>query len=145
MATLTDNRTSGGYQFPGKKSKGEIIVDWITTTDHKKIASWAPLLVEQRDKSDVIAATRIDSGTDVNFGAITQQLFQHLESKKSKLHLNSEVKAIRRVNEGWHLTIKNRKTGKTSYVESKFVMLNVAFSKFCPCIILEKIQYFMMC
>ena len=37
MATLTDSRTSGGYQFPGKKSKGQIIVDWITTTDHKKI------------------------------------------------------------------------------------------------------------
>jgi cytochrome c oxidase subunit 1 len=37
MATLTDSRTSGGYQFPGKKSKGQIVVDWITTTDHKKI------------------------------------------------------------------------------------------------------------
>jgi malate dehydrogenase (quinone) len=59
----------------------------------------------------------------VNFGAITEQLFEHLESKKSKLHLNSEVKAIRRVNEGWHLTIKNRKTGETSYVESKFVFV----------------------
>ncbi len=93
------------------------------STDHKKIASWAPLLIEQRDKSEVIAATRIESGTDVNFGAITEQLFDYLKSKNSKLHLNSEVVAIRRVNDGWHLTVKNRKTGLKSYVESKFVFV----------------------
>ena len=93
------------------------------STDHKKIASWAPLLIEQRDKTEVIAATRIESGTDVNFGAITEQLFDYLKSQKSKLHLNSEVIAIRRVNDGWHLTIKNRKTGRKSYVESKFVFV----------------------
>jgi malate dehydrogenase (quinone) len=93
------------------------------STDHKKIASWAPLLVEQREKGEVIAATRIDSGTDVNFGAITKQLFEHLKSQKSKLHLNSEVTAIRRVNDGWHLTIKNRITGEKTYVESKFVFV----------------------
>ncbi len=93
------------------------------STDHKKIASWAPLLIEQRDKTEVIAATRIESGTDVNFGAITEQLFDFLKSKNSKLHLNSEVIAIRRVNDGWHLTVKNRKTGRKSYVESKFVFV----------------------
>jgi malate dehydrogenase (quinone) len=93
------------------------------STDHKKIASWAPLLIEQRDKTEVIAATRIESGTDVNFGAITEQLFDYLKSQKSKLHLNSEVIAIRRVTDGWHLTIKNRKTGRKSYVESKFVFV----------------------
>ena len=93
------------------------------STDHKKIATWAPLLVEQREKGEVIAATRIDSGTDVNFGAITKQLFEHLKSQKSKLHLNSEVTAIRRVNDGWHLTIKNRITGEKTYVESKFVFV----------------------
>ena len=39
MATLTETRPSSGGSFPSKKkqSKGQILVDWLTTTDHKKI------------------------------------------------------------------------------------------------------------
>lgn len=104
-------------------SKQPLFAGFEFSIDHKKIASWAPLLVAQRDKSEVIGATRIGSGTDVNFGAITEQLFNHIQAQNSKLHLNSEVVSIRRVNEGWHLTIKNRQTGKKTYVESKFVFV----------------------
>ncbi len=39
MATLTETRPSSGGSFPSKKkqTKGQILVDWLTTTDHKKI------------------------------------------------------------------------------------------------------------
>ena len=40
MATLTETRPSSGGSFPQKKkkqTKGQILVDWLTTTDHKKI------------------------------------------------------------------------------------------------------------
>lgn len=104
-------------------SKQPLFEGFEFSTDHKKIASWAPLLIDQRSSDEVIAATRINSGTDVNFGAITEQLFEHLKTKKSTLHLNSEVIGIRRVNDGWHLTIKDRQTGKKSYAESKFVFV----------------------
>ena len=93
------------------------------TTSHKKIASWTPLLIEGRNQSEVIAATRITSGTDVDFGAITEQLFSSLASKKIDVKLNSEVVSIRRVNEGWHLTVKNGLTGEKRFVESKFVFV----------------------
>jgi malate dehydrogenase (quinone) len=93
------------------------------TTSHKKIASWTPLLIEGRDESEVVAATRITSGTDVDFGAITEQLFEALETKKVQVQLNSEVVSLRRINEGWHLTVKNSLTGEKRYVESKFVFV----------------------
>ena len=36
MATITPTRTNPST-FKPKRSKGEVIVDWLTTTDHKKI------------------------------------------------------------------------------------------------------------
>ncbi|MFM5967522.1 MAG: cytochrome c oxidase subunit I [Micrococcales bacterium] len=36
MATATASATANGYSTR-KKSKGELVVDWVTTTDHKKI------------------------------------------------------------------------------------------------------------
>lgn len=93
------------------------------TTDHAKIAKWSPLLVEGRSATDVIAATRIESGTDVDFGAITEQLFAYLAENKSKVELSSEVVSVRRIDEGWHLVIKDTRTGAKRYVISKFVFV----------------------
>src|SRR5882762_4534443 len=44
--------------------------EMVYTTDRAAIGSWAPLLVEGRDPNVPIAATKMDGGTDVNFGAI---------------------------------------------------------------------------
>lgn len=93
------------------------------TTDHKTIEKWAPLLIEGRTPGEKIAATRIDSGTDVDFGSLTQQLFDYLAANKSRVQTNSEVISITRVNEGWHLVIKDMVTKKKRYVISKFVFV----------------------
>jgi cytochrome c oxidase subunit 1 len=37
MATITEPRPASGTQTTRKQTKGQVIVDWITTTDHKKI------------------------------------------------------------------------------------------------------------
>ncbi|MDF1479062.1 malate:quinone oxidoreductase [Leifsonia sp. H3M29-4] len=42
--------------------------------DARVIRSWAPLMIPGRAKSEPIAATRIASGTDVDFGALTRLL-----------------------------------------------------------------------
>jgi malate dehydrogenase (quinone) len=104
-------------------SKQPLFKGFEFTTDHKKIATWAPLLVEGRNPSDQIAATRIESGTDVDFGSLTEQLFDFLAANKSKVQTNSEVVSITRIDEGWHLVIKDRLTKKKRYVISKFVFV----------------------
>ena len=93
------------------------------STEHSKIAKWAPLLIEGRSKDEVIAATRIESGTDVDFGAITNQLFEYLAKSRSAVQTNSEVVGVRRIEEGWHLTIKDTNTGQKRYAISKFVFV----------------------
>lgn len=104
-------------------SKQPLFSGFEFSTDHKKIRQWAPLLLEGRGHSESIAATRIESGTDVDFGAITRQLFDHLAKKKSPVYLNSEVIGLRRVNDGWHLTVRDTQTGEKRYLESKFVFV----------------------
>lgn len=93
------------------------------TTEHAKIAKWAPLLIDGRNPKQKIAATRIQSGTDVDFGSITKQLFKHLTGSGTKLLLETEITNIRRTPDGWHLTAKNKNSGEITYVESKFVFV----------------------
>ena len=104
-------------------SKQPLFQGFEFTTDYKKIQQWAPLLIDGRAKGESIAATRIESGTDVDFGAITKQLFEYLAKKKSAIQLNSEVVGLRRLNAGWHLTVRDTKTGEKRYLESKFVFV----------------------
>jgi malate dehydrogenase (quinone) len=93
------------------------------TTEHNKIGKWAPLLINGRSSDEVIAATKIDSGTDVDFGAITRQLFGHLREEDIPVHTGTEVTKLRRTPDGWHITAKNHHTGETTYTESKFVFV----------------------
>ena len=93
------------------------------STDHKKIGKWAPLLIEGRSKDQLIAATRIESGTDVDFGAITRQLFGYLRESDIPVHTSTEVQKLRRTPDGWHITAKNSHTGGTTYTEAKFVFV----------------------
>src|SRR5258708_16178195 len=52
--------------------------EMIYTTDRATIGKWAPLLVEGRDPNVPIAATKMNGGTDVNFGVISRKLLTWL-------------------------------------------------------------------
>ena len=86
--------------------------------DPAVIAKWAPLLIEGRENSEPIAATRIESGTDVDFGSITRQLFTYLAKNGVELHTNHEVKSLKKQNDGsWNVKVN----GQT--VNAKFVFV----------------------
>jgi malate dehydrogenase (quinone) len=41
----------------------------LVAANPEKLKEWIPLIMEGRTLNEPIAATKIDSGTDVNFGA----------------------------------------------------------------------------
>lgn len=93
--------------------------------DSRVINQWAPLLMQKRRKSDEpFAATRTPSGTDVDFGALTRQLFDHLTESGADLRLNHEVKKLKRQKDGtWLVTYRNR-VGKTpGQLRARFVFV----------------------
>lgn len=63
--------------------------------DPAKIFEWAPALVVGRDKSEPIAATRVEAGTDVDFGALTRQLIQNAIDNGAVVRLGTEVTNLR--------------------------------------------------
>lgn len=77
-----------------------------------------------RPDSDVVAATRDESGTDVNFGALTNQLMTRLEDQGGAIYYEHEVQTLKQNKDGsWRIQIKDLKEKKTFTVESKFVFI----------------------
>lgn len=94
------------------------------STDPKQIAKWAPLLIAGRTGSEPIAATFIASGTDVDFGSITRQLFAYLSKQGVEVHTNHEVQGLNRLKDkSWEVTIRDTKTGQRIYRNTKFVFV----------------------
>jgi len=79
------------------------------TTDPKVIQKWAPLIFSNNLKEDKFAATKVDHGTDINFGEITKQLLNILKKNKD-FHFfpNSNVEKISIIKNGIiNIEIKN--------------------------------------
>ena len=92
--------------------------------DPSEISKWAPLLIKDRASKEPIAATRIESGTDVDFGSITRQLFDFLVSSGVSLNTSVEVKDLNRNHDNtWNIEVRNTETSSTDYVNAKFVFV----------------------
>ncbi|MBY0097862.1 malate:quinone oxidoreductase [Mesobacillus maritimus] len=90
----------------------------------EKLKKWVPLIMEGRTSNEPIAATKIDSGTDVNFGALTRMLFDHLKSNDVEIHYNQSVEDIKRSSDGcWDVKVINLVTGQVEHHRSKFVFI----------------------
>ncbi|TWI59656.1 malate dehydrogenase (quinone) [Halalkalibacter nanhaiisediminis] len=90
----------------------------------EKLKEWVPLIMEGRTSNEPIAATKIDSGTDVNFGALTRMLFDHLKSKNVEMNYKHSVKDIKRTSDGsWEVKVHDIDNGKIENHTAKFVFI----------------------
>lgn len=92
--------------------------------DAAEIRSWAPLLIPGRAKSQPIAATRIESGTDVDFGALTRLLFGIMRERGAEFTGEARVTKLKRTRDGlWRITYRHE-IGYTSFdVLARFVFV----------------------
>ncbi|MEK5333319.1 malate:quinone oxidoreductase [Lysinibacillus sp. FSL W8-0992] len=92
--------------------------------DPEKLMEWIPLIMQDRPANEAIAATKIDTGTDVNFGALTRILFDHLKQKDVDINYNHSVESIKRTKDGlWELKVHDKDGCKMEYHTAKFVFL----------------------
>ena len=62
------------------------------TEDRAELQDWIPLVMDGRDPAQPVAATRMDLGTDVNFGSLTRGMFTLLQEKPGvTFHFHHEV------------------------------------------------------
>ena len=94
------------------------------TEDRETILKWAPLLLAGRDDTP-IAATKVDGGTDVNFGTLSQMLVEWLgEQAGCGYATRHRVVDLTKTPDGsWGVKVKNLETGRTFYNTAKFVFI----------------------
>jgi malate dehydrogenase (quinone) len=94
------------------------------TTDRAKIGSWAPLLTEGRDPAVPIAATKMDGGTDINFGNVSRKLLGWLATQPGcGVAAGNKVVGLAKEAKGWKVTARETKTGVERTVNAKFVFV----------------------
>jgi malate dehydrogenase (quinone) len=93
--------------------------------DPEVLREWMPLCMDERDPNEPVAGTRIQHGSDVDFGSITRDLIYNLEKHSGfDLLVSHEVKEFRkRGDERWSVSIRDKIQGKSQYVNARFVFL----------------------
>ncbi|MCV2403693.1 malate dehydrogenase (quinone) [Marinomonas sp. C2222] len=93
------------------------------TEDTQVMSEWMPLIMKNRQSGEPLAATRVEHGSDVNFGAIARNMGQHLQSLDNfDLSVNTEVKELKKRADGrWDVTVEV--DGESSIIDAKFVFL----------------------
>lgn len=81
--------------------------------------------MQGRDPNQKVAATRMDVGSDVNYGSITTQLVDHLKKQSNfKLETSTEVTGISpNADKTWTVSFKNLKTNAESHIKTRHVFI----------------------
>ncbi len=94
------------------------------TAERDVLHRWAPLLVEERGDAELIAATKIDAGTDVNFGELSRQLLGWLGAQEGcRVFTGHRVTQLRRGDTGWELVVRDTESGVARPVRARFVFI----------------------
>jgi malate dehydrogenase (quinone) len=93
--------------------------------DRSKFAEWAPLIMDGRDDSEPFAATRIITGSEVDYGALTHLLIKHLSDQPGfDVHYSRKVVGLDREDDGrWRVSVKDVLDGSVTTVSAKFVFI----------------------
>jgi malate dehydrogenase (quinone) len=95
------------------------------TEDRKQLAAWTPLVMEGRSADEPVAATRIVTGADVDYGALTHHLVRHLVSQPGcQVHYKHRVGDLVREEDGrWLVKVQDLDSGEIHAVRAKFVFI----------------------
>lgn len=88
------------------------------------LENWLPLIMAERPADQPIAATRMDTGTDVNFGALTNKLLDNLALQGVNIQYNSSVEDFKEKEKGvWEVKVRNSKEGSIQYHTAKHIFI----------------------
>jgi malate dehydrogenase (quinone) len=92
--------------------------------DKKQIEGWIPLVMEGRDPAEDVAATRMATGTDVDYGALTKDLLDSLSEREGfSIHFLNRVQDLRRDGQLWSVRVRDEKSGEHRDVKARFVFI----------------------
>ncbi len=100
--------------------------------DPAQLSNWMPLVMEGRDASEKLAATRMEIGTDVNFGSLTRCIFNYLKKQPGiNLHFHHEVRDLTQQDDGkWEIKVRDMSTKKSRKLLTGFVFIGAGGGAF---------------
>jgi malate dehydrogenase (quinone) len=94
------------------------------SADKKQLMEWFPLVMEGRDPGETVAATRMMTGTDVDYGALTKILLDSLRGKAGfSINFLSRVVNFHREGNLWSVEIRDESNGAHRNVHTKFIFI----------------------
>ncbi|MCX2483661.1 malate:quinone oxidoreductase [Pedobacter sp. MR2016-24] len=107
-----------------KLQQCELFKEMTYSEDPKQLEEWMPLVMADRDPAAKVAATRMLLGTDVNFGALTREMLNTLQTKPDvSMEFNQEVRKLKQKDGIWEVKVRNQDTGDKRTVKAKFVFI----------------------
>src|SRR5699024_5890741 len=83
-----------------------------------------PLMRKDRIQTEPLAATEVATGTDVNFGALSEKLFKNLAEQNVDSNYNHTVLDLQRIREGaWEVKVQNNRDKAIEYHTAKHVFI----------------------
>lgn len=105
--------------------KHPLFRDMAWSQDRDQLTSWAPIVMKNRVGNDPLAATRMEIGTDVNFGALTRSMFKALSKMPGvTIHYNTEALDLDPDGKGgWKVIVRNLLNDQKEKSFTKFVFI----------------------
>jgi len=103
--------------------KHHFFEEMIYTEDRETIRKWAPLILEGRDNTP-IAATKMNRGTDINYGALATKLIHWLGKQPNcSFATRHRVTDLTKDGARWSVKIKDLKSNRTVTNTAKFIFI----------------------
>ena len=95
------------------------------TEDIEEMRKWIPLMMKGHNSSDIMAASKINEGTDVNFGELTRKMAKNIEQHpNANVQYNHEVIDFNHQKGGkWEVKIRQRNSGDVQTELADYVFI----------------------
>lgn len=93
--------------------------------DPEQLRQWMPLVMQGRDPNQAVAGTRVEHGSDVDFGALTRHLIEELSLDDGfELKLMHRVESLKQQADGrWHIQARCLREQRNQSFDADFVFL----------------------
>ncbi len=90
-------------------TQNPLFKDMMYSEDFEQLKERFPLIMDGRSKDEIIAATRHEMGTDMNFWMLTRNMFDHLNNGENvHIHHHQEVVDLQQLDNGtWKVFVRN--------------------------------------
>lgn len=93
--------------------------------DPEVLRQWMPLVMDKRKDKEPVAATRVEHGSDCDFGSLARLMVENLQQQQEfDLKLAHSVEDLKRSSTGgWSVLLRDEKNDKVERMRAKFVFL----------------------